>query len=144
VSELHVLFGVGDATYTLPVSMVAQMESYTGATVVPGAPSHVAGLVQIRGAVVPVVDLRVRFGLPQIERGIDARVVVVERAGRRVALLADVAREVVRIEPTAFALPPEEITAQSARFVKAVAQVGQRLVLLIDCDRVIGEEEIHG
>jgi purine-binding chemotaxis protein CheW len=143
VSELHVLFGVGDATYALPASMVAQMESFTGATPVPGAPAHVLGLVQVRGSVVPVIDLRVRFGLPGVERGLDARMVVVERDGRRVALLADAAREVVRIEPSSFVAPPDEITAQSARFVKAVAQIGRRLVLLIDCDRVIGEEEKH-
>ena len=144
MSDLHVLFTVGDATYTLPASMVVQMESFAGATPVPGAAAHVAGLMQVRGAVVPVVDLRRRFGLPPIEHGIDARVVVVERRGRRVALLADAAREVVRIDDGAFAAPPEEIAAQSARFVRAVAQLGRRLILLIDCDRVIGEEEIHG
>lgn len=144
MSELHVLFTVGEATYTLPASLVVQMESFAGATPVPGAAHHVAGLVQIRGAVVPVVDLRRRFGLPPIEHGLDARVVVVERGGRRVALLADSAREIARIDDGAFAPPPDEITTQSARFVKAVAQIGPRLVLLVDCDRVIGEEEIHG
>jgi purine-binding chemotaxis protein CheW len=144
VTVLHVLFSVGEATYALPASTVAQMESFTSATPVPGAPSHVAGLVQIRGAVVPVVDLRVRFGLPPAERGLDARVVVVQRGDRRVALLADSAREVARIDPAAFAPPPESVTAQSAGFVEAVAQLGARLVLLIDCDRVIGEEVIHG
>lgn len=144
MSDLHVLFTVGEATYTLPASTVLQMESFAGATPVPGAAAHVAGLMQIRGAVVPVVDLRRRFGLPPIEHGLDARVVVVERSGRRVALLADAAREVVRIDDGAFAPPPEEIAAQSARFVRAVAQLGRRLILLIDCDRVIGEEDIHG
>ncbi len=144
MSLLHVLFTVGDATYALPASTVAQMESFDGATPVPGAPAHVMGLVQIRGAVVPVVDLRVRFGLPAIERGLDARLVVIDRHGRRVALLADRAREVARIEPAAFAPPPDAVALQSARFVEAVAQVGPRLVLLIDCDRVIGEEDIHG
>jgi purine-binding chemotaxis protein CheW len=144
MSELHVLFTVADATYTLPASLVVQMESYAGATPVPGAAAHVAGLVQVRGAVIPVVDLRRRFGLPAIEHGQDARVVVVERNGRRVALLADSAREVARIDDGAFAPPPREISDQSARFVKAVAQLGRRLVLLVDCDRVIGEEEIHG
>jgi purine-binding chemotaxis protein CheW len=143
MSDLHVLFSVGEAVYALPASTVIQMESFTGATPVPGSPPYVAGLVQVRGAVIPVIDLRSRFGLPPIARELEARMVVVEREGRKVALLADGARRVARIAAGAFAPPPDAVVQQSARFVKAVAQIDGQLVLLIDCDRVIGEGDIH-
>jgi purine-binding chemotaxis protein CheW len=144
VSALHVLFKVAGSEYVLPASDVLQMESFTSATRVPGAPPYVAGLVQIRGRVVPVVDLRARFGLQSAEPVLDTRVVVVQQGERAVGLLVDVAREVVSIAPENFKPPPEIVAEQAAGFVKAVAQVGGRLVMLIDCDRVIGEGKLHG
>jgi purine-binding chemotaxis protein CheW len=144
VSALHVLFKVAGSEYVLPASDVLQMESFTSATRVPGAPPYVAGLVQIRGRVVPVVDLRTRFGLQSAEPVLDTRVVVVQQGERAVGLLVDVAREVVSIAPENFKPPPEIVAEQAAGFVKAVAQVGGRLVMLIDCDRVIGEGKLHG
>jgi purine-binding chemotaxis protein CheW len=142
--ELHVAFRVGDATYVLPASSVIQMESFSGATRVPGAPEYVAGLVQVRGTVIPVLDLRARFRLPPIEPTLDSRMVVVERGKRRVALLVDSAREILKLDPESFEPPPEVMAAQSEHFVRSVARLGERLVMLIDCDRVIGEEDIHG
>jgi purine-binding chemotaxis protein CheW len=144
MSELHVAFRVGDATYVLPAATVVQMESFSGATRVPGSPAHVAGLVQVRGAIMPVVDLRARFQLPPAEATVDTRIVVVERESRRVALLVDSARDILKIDPAAFEPPPEVVAAQSAGFVQSVARVGGGMVMLIDCDRVIGKEELHG
>lgn len=135
------IFRIDDTSYVVPAARVLQMESFTSATRVPGAPAHVAGLVQLRGKVVPVVDLRALFGLPPIERGIDARIVVVQQNARQVGLLVDAAREVIKIDPGAFAPPPEIVALQSHHFVSAVAQLENRLFMLIDCDRVIGEED---
>lgn len=143
MSELYVVFRVDEASYVLPAARVLQMESFSGATRVPGAPAHVAGLVHLRGKVIPVVDLRTRFGLEPIARGIDARIVVVEQNERQVGLLVDTAREVIKLEADAFKPTPEIISLQSRRFVGAVAQQGERLFMLIDCDRVIGEEDVH-
>lgn len=143
MSALYVRFKVAGAAYVLAAADVLQMESFTGATHVPGTPSYVAGLVQIRGRVVPVVDLRARFGLPAVEPSLDTRVVVIQQGERVVGLLVDSAREVVSIAPGAFHPPPDVVTEQAAGFVKAVAQAGGRLVMLIDCDRVIGEGKLH-
>lgn len=144
MTELHVAFRVGEATYVLPARSVVQMESFSGATRVPGAPDYVAGLVQVRGSLVPVVDLRVRFRLPPAEPTLDTRIVVVEQRKRRVALLVDSAREILKLEPSAFEPTPDVVAAQSAHFVRSVARIEGRLVLLIDCDRVIEEEKVHG
>ena len=141
MNELYVVFRIDDATYVLPAARVLQMESFTSATRVPGAAAHVAGLMQLRGKVVPVVDLRALFGLPPIERGIDARVIVVHQRSRQVGLLVDEAREVIELDPEAFTPPPEIVALQSHRFVSAVAQREARLFMLLDCDRVIGEED---
>lgn len=144
---LHVVFQVGEADYALPATEVQQMESFAGATPVPGAAPYVAGLVQIRGRVVPVVDLRIRFGLPPLPQTLDSRVVVVEHAGRVVGLLVDRAREVTRIPPEHMQPAPEVLSNASQGFVKAVAQnegkQGKRLIMLLDFARIVGEEQGH-
>jgi purine-binding chemotaxis protein CheW len=144
MSTLHVVFKVAGAEYAIPASEVLQMDSFTGATPVPGASSHVAGLVQVRGRVVPVVDARSRFGLPPAERTLDSRVVVGQLGTRTVALLVDSSREVVKLAPEQLQPPPPMVAEQSQGFVKAVAQLGQRLVMIIDFPRVVGEEKNHG
>ena len=139
---LHVMFQVGGTNYVLPASDVTQMESFTGATLVPGAPAHVAGLVQLRGQVVPVVDVRARFGLPSAERSLDARIIVVGQGERRVALLVDRAREVVDLGPDAFRNPPELVAERSAGFVRSIAQADSRVFMLVDVEKVIGQDPL--
>ena len=139
---LHVLFKVDDATYALPADVVLQMETYTGATVVPGAPPFVAGIIQLRGRVVPVNDLRARFGLPPAAPTIETRVVVGEHNDRTVALVADSAREVVRLTPSQLKAPPRLIDDGSTGYVQAVAQLGERTVMVLDFAKVIGEEPL--
>jgi purine-binding chemotaxis protein CheW len=140
IETLHVVFEVGGAAYVLPASVVLELESFTEVTPVPGTPRHVAGIVQIRGQVVPLVDLRVRFGLPPAAPSLDRRVLVVQHDGRRIGMLTDVAREVVKISPTAFEDPPELVAEHAGGFVKAVARLGPRLVMLLDHERTLGQE----
>ena len=142
---LHILFKVDDATYALPADVVLQMETYTGATRVPGAPPFVAGIIQLRGRVVPVVDLRARFGLAQVAPTLETRGVVGEQLDRTVALIADSAREVVAMKPSQMKPPPRIIDPDprtSTGYVKAVAQLGDRTVMVLDFARVIGEEAL--
>jgi purine-binding chemotaxis protein CheW len=140
MTSLHVAFRVGTAEYVLPASQVLHLESFETATHVPGAPAYVAGLVQVRGRVVPVVDLRTRFGLPPTAHTLAHRVVVVQLGARVAGLLVDSAREVVRLDEASFQDAPELIKQQAHGFVKGVVTVGDRLFLIVDVPRLIGEE----
>jgi purine-binding chemotaxis protein CheW len=144
MSELHVTFRVGTADYAIPAAQVLHLESYESATPVPGAPGFVAGLVQVRGRLIPVVDLRARFGLPKVTHALDHRVVVVQAGARVAGLLVDSAREVIKLDPAAFERPPEIVEQQSGGFVKGVAMVAKRMFMLVDVPRIIGEELGHG
>jgi purine-binding chemotaxis protein CheW len=139
---LHVLFKVDGTTYALPADIVLQMETFTGATLVPGAPPFVAGIIQLRGRVVPVIDLRARFGLPPAANTLETRVVVGEQHDRTVALIADSAREVVRLLPSQLKPPPRLIGDGTTGYVKALAQLGERTVMVLDFGSVIGEEPL--
>jgi len=144
MSVLHVLFRVADTEYVLPAAEVLHMETFTGATRVPGAAPYVLGLVQVRSRVLPVVDLRLRFGLAERAPTLDSRILIVQHGSRAVGLLADSAREVLRIDPQQFHPPPELVAEQAAGYVTQVAELGKRLVMLIDSGKVIGEEAPHG
>ncbi|WP_394828087.1 chemotaxis protein CheW [Pendulispora albinea] len=139
---LHVLFKVFDAEYALPVDTVLQMESFQGATPVPGAPEFVTGIIQIRGRVIPVVDLRIRFGFPPAPLTLDSRVVLGRHGERAVALLVDSAREVLTIPASVLKPPHKLLEGDRGGFVSAVAQLGSRLVMVLDFAKVIGEESL--
>jgi purine-binding chemotaxis protein CheW len=142
VTTLHVVFRVGEIEYALCADEVVQLESYAGATPVPGSPSFVVGIVQVRGRVVPVINLRARFHLPPVEPTLDTRILVAEVRGRRVGLIVDSAREVIKIAPEHVKPPPRVIFERAEGFIQAVAQIGDRLLMLIDFSRVIGEEPL--
>ncbi len=139
-NALHVVFKVAGVEYALPADDVIQMESFNGATAVPGTRPYVAGVVQIRGKVVALIDLRTRFGLPPIERSLESRVLVARFQDRTVGLLVDSAREVVKLDLAALQPPPEMIAHEANGLLKAIAQVGPRMLLVLDFSKVIGEE----
>ncbi|MCA1663048.1 MAG: chemotaxis protein CheW [Myxococcales bacterium] len=143
MSILHVVFKVAGTEYAMPAAEVLQMESYSGATAIPGAAAHVAGIVQVRGKVVPVIDLRARFGMAGGERTLDSRLIIGNDGGRSVALLVDSAREVVKLEEEQVEPPPPMVADEAHGFVRAVARLGDRLLMLIDFKRVIGEDQLH-
>ena len=97
VARLFVVFKVGSVDYALAADEVLQMESYAGATTVPGARSFIKGIIQLRGRVVPVIDLRARFGLAPMEPTLESRVVV--GANRPEMERAAVAQHDIRLVP---------------------------------------------
>jgi purine-binding chemotaxis protein CheW len=143
MNSLFVMFRVGNADYVIPASDVLELESFAGATDVPGAPAYLRGLLNVRGRVVPAIDLRARFGLPPAEPTIDTRIVVGQVGNRVVGLVVDAAREVVRLSSDAFRPPPDVIAEQTQGFVRSIAEAGPRLLMLLDVPKVIGEESTH-
>ena len=143
MNALFVMFKVGSADYVIPASSVLELESFSGATEVPGAPPYLRGILNVRGRVVPAIDLRIRFGLASVEPSIDTRVVVGQVGTRVVGLVVDSAREVVSLANDAFRPPPQVIAEQTQGFVHSIAEAGKRLVMLLDFPKVIGEDSTH-
>lgn len=143
-SALYVIFKVGETEYALAADTIFQMESFNGATAVPGAPPFVIGVVHVRGRIVPLIDLRLRFGLVPGPPVLENRIVVGLHRERLVGLLVDSGREVLKISPAQFQPPPRILDDQSGGFIKAVAQVGTRVIMLVDFAKIIGEEHLDG
>ena len=135
--DSYILFMVAGTTYALPTTEVRHMEMIEDVTRVPNAPAFVDGVVFSRGQVVPVVNLRARFGFDRAAYDLRTRLVVVQSGGRQIGLAVDAGREFVCIPPAAVQPPNETLAGMSGRYVQGIASIGDRLVLLLNLERVL-------
>ena len=136
-SDSYVLFELAGATYALRSDDVVQLDMVVAPTPVPNAPSYVDGVVSVRGQVIPAVSLRARFGFARAAHDLRSRLVVVRASGRTVGLIVDSAREFASIPPDAVRPLPEGIGGLSGRYLRGVAQHGDRLVLVVDVPELL-------
>jgi purine-binding chemotaxis protein CheW len=135
--EVWVTFEVAGEVYGLPVLCVEEVLRVTVITRLPYAPAPVRGITQLRGRVLPVVDLRVRLGQPATVVGPASRIVVVTARGRTLGLLVDGARQVVKLLPSALEAPPPEVMSERSGFITAVCRREGALIILLDVDEVL-------
>jgi chemotaxis signal transduction protein len=133
----YILFSVAGTTYAVQSHRVRHMEMVEQITAVPNAAPCVEGVVFSRGHVVPVINLRVRFGFERTQRDVRARLLIVEVAGRLVGLLADEAREFIAIADEAIHPPGDAIVGLSANYLDGVVTLGDRIVLIVSLDVLI-------
>jgi purine-binding chemotaxis protein CheW len=136
-AHAYILFVVHGTTYALESDRVLHIEMLEHVTPVPNAPSFVEGVVFSRGQVVPVINLRARFGFERTALGLRSRLLVVQHDSRRVGLLADEAREFVRISPSAIRPPHEAVGGLSGNYLEGVAMLGDRIVLILDLREIV-------
>lgn len=110
-------------------------------TRVPKSPEFVEGVINLRGKIVPVVDLRKRFGIARKERDNETRIIVVELVDKVVGFLVDKVKEVIRVEKSIIEPPPELTTNISTNYITGVAKLQDRLLILLDLDRVLSSDE---
>jgi purine-binding chemotaxis protein CheW len=135
-------FMVGAEEYGLELQRVREVIRMRQITWLPKAPASVKGVINLRGEVIPILDLRESFGLSAQERQSKTRVIVSEVQGRLVGMVVDAANQVVRVPADQFDPPP--ITGGEDRgLVAAVGKVDDRLVVMIDADRVFSTAEMR-
>lgn len=135
--ETWVSFRLARETYALPVAHVREIVRVESITRVPGGPREIRGVTNVRGRVIPVVDLRARLGLPAAGRAPRHDLLVAEAKGRPIGLLVDGVRTVERIDLLAVEPPPKEVKTQRSEFVQGVLRRDAGLTLLLDVDRVL-------
>ena len=133
-------FRVGQQSYALPISDVREIVRLPEITAVPQSPAHVAGVMNLRGRILPVVDLRKRFGHAP-ESSLRNRVLVVALESKLIGLLVDAASEVLKIMPSEIEPSPELFGQSSERYVTGVAKHMGRLVILLDPGKLLPEPE---
>ena len=136
-------FRIGRETFGLPISLVHEIVRPPEITNVPHAPEYVEGVMNLRGRIVPVIDLRRRFGGAAIENSRKNRVLVVDVESRAVGLMVDSASEVLKISDAQIEPPPNVLTEAATSYVTGVAKYQGRLIILVDLKRILQSGQLR-
>ncbi|HOV98531.1 MAG TPA: chemotaxis protein CheW [Bacteroidota bacterium] len=132
-----VSFNIGEEEFGVDILKVQEINRMLNVTRVPNAPEYVEGVINLRGKVIPVVDLRKRFGLPPKEHDKNTRIIVIELSGKTVGFVVDSVKEVLRIPKSVTEPPPALATNINADYITAVGKLDDRLLTLLDMERVL-------
>ncbi len=136
-----VSFRVGDEEFAVDILKVHEINRMLDVTRVPNAPEHIEGVINLRGKVIPVIDLRSRFGMAKKEKDKNTRIVVVEVSGKIVGFVVDAVREVLRIPKSITEPTPKMATNVATDYITAVGKLDDRLLILLDLDKVLSAQE---
>ena len=142
--ELQVVgFRIGRETFGLPISIVREIVRVPEITSVPNAPDYIEGVINLRGRIIPIVDLRKRFGDTAFEANKKNRIVVVEMESRVIGLIVHSASEVLRIPPSEIEAPHNVFQEGELNYITGVGKLNGRLVILLDLSRILQRGELH-
>jgi purine-binding chemotaxis protein CheW len=142
--ELHIVgFRVGRETFGVPIGLVHEIVRVPDITNVPDSPGYVEGVINLRGKIVSVVDLRKRFGEKTITAHKKNRILVAEVEGKMVGLIVDAASEVIKIPESEVDVPPSVFEEGELNYVTGVGKLHGRLVILIDLSKILQKGELR-
>ena len=136
-ADSYILCELAGATYALRSDDIEQLEMVGPLTPVPNAPAFVDGVTSVRGRVIPAISLRARFGFERVPTDLRSRLIVVKHDGRSVCLIVDSAREFATIAADSIQPPPDGLAEISTRYLRGMAHLGERLVLLLDVGELL-------
>ena len=132
-----VSFKIGDEEFGVDILKVQEINRMLEVTRVPNAPEFVDGVINLRGKVIPIIALRRRFGMARKEHDKNTRIVVVELDGKIVGFVVDAVSEVLRIPRSVTELPPPIVAGIEAEYITAVGKLEDRLLILLDLEKVL-------
>lgn len=138
-SEQVVVFQLAKEEYAIPISQVKEIIRYSSATKLPNMPGYVEGIINLRGKVLPVIDLAGKFAL-LTKKNPDKQALIVEMAGQEMGLVVDAVTEVMHIDETA--MESAIGLAQSNEFIRAIGKVADRLLLILDLSKLFHQGEM--
>lgn len=136
-----VSFNIGQEEFGVDILKVQEIIRMISVTHVPNSPYYVDGVINLRGKVIPIIDLRIRLGLPRKDHDKDTRIIVVELEGKIIGFVVDAVSEVLRIPKNITEPPPVLASGVDTSYITAVGKLEDRLLILLDLDKVLSTEE---
>ena len=134
-------FHIGAEEYGVDISQIQEIIRMVEVTRVPRTPDFMDGVINLRGQLIPIVDLRTRFGMERVAPTKATRIIVTDIGTKRVGIVVDSATEVVTIPIESIEEPPEMIAGVGADYLQGVGKIGDRLVILLDLTMVIADPQ---
>jgi purine-binding chemotaxis protein CheW len=142
----YLAFKLGSEVYAVDVAKVREILDFPPITKVPRTPDFMRGVINLRGSVVPVVDMRLKFGMSMTEKSVNTCIVVVEALVENelttIGALADSVQEVVELDPASIEPPPKIGSRLKVEFLKGMGKIGDSFLMILDIDRVFSSSEL--
>lgn len=142
----YLAFKLGSEVYAVDVAKVREILDYPPITKVPRTPDFMRGVINLRGSVVPVVDMRLKFGMSMTEKSVNTCIVVVEALVENelttIGALADSVQEVVELDPSSIEPPPKIGSRLKVEFLKGMGKIGENFLMILDIDKVFSSSEM--
>jgi purine-binding chemotaxis protein CheW len=139
-------FKLDEELFALDISKVREVLDFTTITKVPQTPDYMRGVINLRGSVVPVVDMRVKFGMQEAERTVNTCIIIVEvdmeSENVVMGVIADAVQEVLDLEPEQVEPPPKIGTKLNSDFIRGMGKVNDRFLMILDIDRVFSCDDL--
>lgn len=138
-----VSFHLGEEEYAVDILNIQGINRMVDITKVPNAPEFVEGIINLRGQVIPIIDLRKRLGMEHKEHDKQTRIIVVEIDTKVIGFIVDCVNEVLRINKSITEAPPETAVSIDTKFITAVGKLEDRLLILLDLEKVLTNEQME-
>lgn len=136
------VFSLGDEEYAIDILKVQEIRGYENVTRIANAPDFIKGVTNLRGVIVPIVDLRIKFHLDNVEYGGQTVVIVVNVADRIVGIVVDGVSDVMTLTPDQIKPAPEFGVTLSSDFLSGLGSLDDRMLVLVDIDKLLTSEEM--
>ncbi len=134
-------FNLGEELYGVDILRVQEIKGYTSVTKIPNTPPHIKGVLNLRGTIVPIVELRTKFGMPTIDYTAFTVIIVVVVRDKVMGLVVDAVSDVLNIDKKDIQSPPQFGVKVDVSFLNGIGKSGDKLVALLDIDRMLSEGE---
>jgi len=142
LKNMYLTFRLGSEDYGIEIRYVTEIVGMQKITEVPDMPVFVKGVVNLRGQVIPVIDMRLRFNMQSCEYDERTCIVVVNIGGSQVGLVVDTVNEVRNIDDEQISPPPKTAGADAARYIQGMGKVGENVIILLEGRRILNENEV--
>lgn len=143
----YLTFMLSDEIFATDVAKVREILEWTTITKVPQTPDYMCGVINLRGTVVPVLDLRLKFGMSATARTVNTCIIVVEVSGGEdtivLGALADSVQEVIDLEPSQIEPAPRIGTRLNGEFIEGMGKQNEKFVMILDMDKVFSSDELN-
>lgn len=137
-----VSFRLAQEEYGIEITKVQEIILMGEITRVPQTPPYIKGLINLRSTVIPIVDLRLRFGLPPQDPTDDTRIMVVNVGGKTIGIIVDEVSEVLRVSQDQIAPPPATVSGLGRDYLTGLVKLENRLLILLHIDRLFSDEDV--
>jgi purine-binding chemotaxis protein CheW len=136
-----VIFELGTENFGIEIASVEGINKMLEITKIPKAPGYILGITNLRGSVLPVIDLQKRFGLAEQEQTNETRIVVANMGGMKIGMVVSAVSEVLTIDDSVIEPPPPMVSNFNSEFIVGIAKIDKRLVILLDLSKVLTSDE---